>query len=123
MYRLIAGVVATLVGPNIEPRWIYAQMAHETNDFTSELCIKHNNLSGLTQVEPNNLPQPDGKYYYREFYDLPTFAIAYAKYLKLYDVDGIYEVKTMEEYVNCLYRGGYFGDTPENYLEGMKRYV
>lgn len=50
-------------GRKIPATFIYAQMAHETGGFKSELALKHNNFGGVTQVAPNGLDQPDGSNY------------------------------------------------------------
>lgn len=50
--------------PNLDSKFIFAQWAHETGGFTSELCLEHNNFAGLTQSDDNGLGQPDGNCYY-----------------------------------------------------------
>ena len=95
----------------------YAQFSHETGNFTSELCLQYNNLAGVTQVEPNDLPQPDGQFYYKKFDDLSHWARYFGKFIRLFD--GAVEAQTIEEYATALKEGGYFGDTLENYIDGM----
>ena len=103
---------------NIRPEWIYAQFAHETGNYTSELCRDYNNLGGLTQVESNDTPQPDGSCYYMQFESPERYADYFGAYLRYYISDGIDGAQTLDEYVRALKRGGYFGDTVENYLAG-----
>lgn len=105
-------------GYTIDPTWIYAQMAHETNGFRSELCVCYHNLGGVTQSEPNLLVQPDGSNYYMSFGSVDDFATYFAWYLALYDVDGLDSVDSIESYLSVLKSGGYYGDSFENYLEG-----
>ena len=97
---------------------LYVQFAHETGNFTSELCREYNNLAGVTQVEPNDLPQPDGQFYYMKFDDLSHWARYFGKFIRLFD--GAVEAQTIEEYATALKNEGYYGDTLENYIEGMQ---
>lgn len=122
-FLALAKVAADLAGYPVHPVWIYAQWAHETNGFTSDLCVNYHNLGGLTQVSPNNLPQPDGEYYYRHFESYEACAQYFGRYLRLYHVDGICNAYTLEEYLAALKHGGYFGDTLENYLAGCRRWL
>ena len=121
-YFKLAKVSARIVGYPVTASIIYAQWAHETNNFTSDLCVECHNLGGLTQANENSNPQPDGNNYYMEFISDLDFARYFGSYLKLYAENGLYECKTVEDYVHCLKVGGYFGDTEENYLKGMMRY-
>ena len=100
--------------------WIYSQWAHETGNFVSELCVKHNNLGGLTQDVPNDLPQPDGELWYMDFKTPEDYADYFGRYLRLYKEDGIYDVSTIPEYAAALQRGGYFGASLSEYVEGME---
>lgn len=100
-----------------DAKLIYAQFSHETGNFTSELCLQYNNLAGVTQVEPNDLPQPDGSFYYMKFDSLDAWARYFGKFIRLFD--GAVEATTIEEYATALKEGGYFGDTLENYIDGM----
>lgn len=105
-------------GGNILPAWIYCQWAHETADFTSELMESNHNLGGLCQTQPNDTPQPDGDQYYKQFESYAAYAEYFGWYLSQYREDGIYDAKTLEDYVAALKHGQYFGDSLENYLTG-----
>ena len=94
---------------------------HETNGFTSSLCVEYNNLGGVTQTSVNNTPQPDGQYYYMQFESVEEYAEYFGRYLRLYEENGIYEAFSIEDYAAALKDGGYFGDTLENYVAGMTR--
>lgn len=120
-YKL-AEISAKMVGHNVQPIYIYAQWAHETANFTSDLCVKHYNLGGITQTVPNHLPQPDGELFYAEFNSYEEFAYYFGKYLRFYAPD-IYKVNSLKSYISVLKDGGYFGDSYENYLKGVMRYV
>ena len=115
-YWEAAQVAAGISGAKAE--LLYAQFAHETGNFTSELCREYNNLAGVTQVEPNDLPQPDGQFYYMKFDDLSHWARYFGKFIRLFD--GAVEAQTIEEYATALKNEGYYGDTLDNYIEGMK---
>ena len=115
-YWEAAQVAAGISGAKAE--LLYAQFAHETGNFTSELCREYNNLAGVTQVEPNDLPQPDGQFYYMKFDDLSHWARYFGKFIRLFD--GAVEAQTIEEYATALKNEGYYGDTLDNYIEGMQ---
>jgi len=115
-----ASQAASQYGLTIDSRWIYCQWCHETDYFTSELQASNHNLGGLTQYSPNNPPQPDGNMYYMNFDTFEDYADYFGMYLSFYKVDGIAEATTLEEYIVALKRGGYFGDTLENYLTRTK---
>lgn len=105
-------------GGNILPEWIYCQWTHETGEFTSAMCIQYNNLGGLCQTQPNDTPQPDGDQYYMQFATPEDYADYFGRYLHYYREDGIYDAKSLEDYVAALKHGGYFGDSLENYIAG-----
>ena len=102
--------------------WIYAQWAHETDDFTSTLTLENNNFGGVCQVEPNGEEnkQPDGDLYYMHFNTPDEYADYFANYIKKFKEDGVMDAKTLEEYAYALKKGGYYGDSYENYSEGMR---
>jgi len=75
----------------------------------------------LTQTEPNELPQPDGEFYYRKFDTAEDYAEYFGKYLRYYEEDGIYDAQNIDEYVAALKHGQYFGDSYENYVANCKR--
>lgn len=99
--------------------WIYSQWVHETGNFTSELCIRYNNLGGITQETPNDIPQPDGTLWYMQFATPEAYADYFGRYLRLYAENGIFGAQTIEEYAAALKDGGYFGDSLDNYVAGM----
>ena len=115
-YWEAAQVAAGISGAKAE--LLYAQFAHETGNFTSELCREYNNLAGVTQTEQNELGQPDGSLWYKKFDDLLHFARYFGKFIRLFD--GAVEAKDIIEYATCLKEGGYYGDTLENYIDGMQ---
>lgn len=117
-YWQLAQVAGEIAG--IDPRFIYCQWAHETADFSSELCRDYHNLGGITQDTPTDAPQPDGSLWYMRFDSDDGYAAYFGRYLKLYRADGIYDATTIDEYAQALKRGGYFGDSVENYVAGMK---
>ena len=102
----------------IPTEFIWGQWAHETGGFTSALTAE-NNLAGLTQTTANDMAQPDGSLHYMRFNSKEEFADYYANYIGLYKEDGIFEAKTRAEFASALKRGGYFGDSVENYVAGM----
>ena len=103
----------------IDYKILYSQWSHETNGFTSDLCVEYNNLGGVTQTSVNNTPQPDGTCYYMQFESVEEYAEYFGRYLRLYEENGIYDASSIEDYAAALKDGGYFGDTLENYVAGM----
>ena len=103
--------------------WIYSQWSHETGDFSSELCRDYNNFGGITTAHPNELElslgQPDGSLWYKAFASPEDYAEYFGKYLTYYVEDGIYNATNIQEYAEALKHGGYFGDSVENYVNGM----
>ena len=102
--------------------WVWAQWAHETQGFSSRLTKENNNFGGVTQAEPNGEEnkQPDGNMYYKSFASPEDYADYFANYIQLYKKNGVMDAKTMEEYAYALKKGGYYGDSYENYISGMK---
>lgn len=103
--------------------WIFGQMAHETANFTSDLAVNHFNFGGLTQPEPNGLPQPDGSLFYKSFANEMEGLDYFADYLHLYKSDGIFEAKNPVEYAAALKHGGWYTDAPENYAQGIISHI
>lgn len=110
-------------GKKLPPAWIYAQLAHETNGGTSDLAVNYNNFAGLTQTQDNGLAQPDGSNYYMSFESQEDFADYFADYLNLYEGDGLFSATNLQEYASALKSGGYFGDSVENYVNGMNNWL
>ena len=108
---------------NIPADWIYKQWAHETGNFTSELCVDYNNFGGLTTTNPDDtelkLKQPDGSLWYKTFDSPESYADYFGKYLTRYEEYGIYKATDIRGYAQALSDGGYFGDSVDNYVAGM----
>jgi hypothetical protein len=110
--------------PNIDPRWLYAQFVHESDNFTSRLFRENKNFGGLTQETPNDSLQPDGNYYYMNFETYKDYADYLGKYLTGYIDGGVDKAETLAEYITALKvspSGEYFGDSLENYLSDCQR--
>lgn len=109
---------------NIDPRWIYAQWVHESDNFTSALAVDNHNLGGVTQSEPNDTPQPDGGNYYINFDSYEAYADYFGHYLHGFIDGGVDQATTLEEYITALKNspsGEYFGDSLGNYLSDCER--
>lgn len=113
---------AVIAGGHIQPLWIYGQWRHETAFFTSPVCTELHNLGGLCQQIPNDYPQPDGDLYYMTFSSYVECADYFGRYLRLYQDDGIFDAYTLYDYCKALKKGGYFGDSLENYYKGCVFY-
>lgn len=110
-------------GESLSPTFVYAQMAHETGGFKSELATKYHNYGGVTQTTPNGLDQPDGSNYYMNFGSDEDFADYFADYLYKYKEDGVFNAHDTRSYATALKNGGYFGDDVENYVAGMNNFI
>ena len=113
---------ASIAGKHIQPLWIYSQWRHETANFLSPLCLETYNLAGLCQKMPNDYPQPDGDLYYMCFSSYLECAQYFGRYLQLYEEDGIFDAYTLYDYCKALKKGGYYGDSLENYYKGCAFY-
>ena len=122
----------------VPAEWIYSQWAHESTNvtpgdpdcgkpFRSALAREQFNFGGLTQVEENDTPQPDGRFYYMKFASPEEYARYFGRYIKKYFPLAAAS-KTMPEYTYNLKHQpdpddpekeyGYYGDSEENYLAG-----
>lgn len=113
----------TNYGKSLPTSWIYAQLAHETDGGQSELAKNYNNFAGLTQLEDNGLPQPDGSNFYMSFNSPEDFADYFAGYLNKYTENGLFNATDIKGYVTALKQGGYFGDDVDNYVNGMNNWI
>ena len=99
--------------------WIWAQLAHETGGFESALAGEHN-YGGVKGAWNEIGHDSNGHSYFASDEDFIDYM---SKYLKKYEEDGIYEAKTMEDYVRALKHGGYFTADVDDYIAGMKRHL
>ena len=119
----------------LNPAFIYAQMAHETDGFSSPLCKEDYNYGGITstkRIEGMEQPEsPNSGVWYKHFNSDEEFADYYGWYLSQYKENGIYNATNIDEWATALCNGGYFppqleGQAPnENlngYIAGMKRW-
>lgn len=129
-WQMLAAKVSAQTG--IPAELIYAQWAHESANFSSELYRETHNAGGLTQVSPVNpsdpqyLKQPDGSFYYRKFSSDEAFADAYAKYITHPDYveAGVTRARTPEQFARALKEGGpYYGDDETRYANALRRHM
>lgn len=118
--RDIARGVYERIGGKIPEDFIYAHLHHESTGGTSQLARENYNYSGVTQVEPNSSPQPDGANYYKEFANDEEFMDFQAHTYKLYAEDGVFLAETIDDFALALKRGSYYGDTTTNYTAGLR---
>lgn len=114
------GHVAQLISERtgIPADWIWAQMAHETGNFNSELAREDHNYGGIKETREGH--QGVGELGYRHFDSDEEYADYAAKNLNAYTENGIKEAKTIEEFAKALKDGGYYEDSLENYTNGLK---
>jgi hypothetical protein len=95
----------------ISADWIFAQWAHETAYFTSNVFRKYHNLAGI---------RAGGQY--QDFSSLSDSADRYAQILSLPRYSSARQARTMDDFAFGLKSGGYYEDSYSNYSRGMQRY-
>jgi hypothetical protein len=99
-------------------RWITAQAAHETSNFTS--YIYHNNFNAFGMKfmgQATALGEKNGYAYY------DSVPESVADYKRLYKSYGIVSAGTVESFVKLLKNQKYFEATIAEYLAGMKWFL
>lgn len=124
---------------SIPVEWIYAQIVHESQNFTNWGATVAHNYAGIKQFkeqpewflltgETSESPEGDN---YQVFDTDEDFFSYFGRYLKMYEPDGLLDAKTVEEYAIALYNGGYYGlmpgmneeETVQNYINGLQRTI
>lgn len=112
--------------------WLFAQAKHETANFTSRLYISDNNMFGMTEERrPNKFgtrgtaqPKKDSagkEIYYQRYNSDSESVLDMIEYLRRWKFP--INFTTVERYVLQLKNNGFFGDSYENYLRGVKRFL
>ena len=110
---------------------VYPLDGYTVNGITKQAVLLQNYVSpiitqggGITTTNPTELEksigQPDGSLWYKCFDTKEGFAEYFGNYLNYFEEDGIKDAVTIREYAEALKHGGYFGDTIDNYAQGMK---
>lgn len=94
--------------------WIWAQMCHESSNFGSALAQQHN-YAGIKGAGS----RPSDSRGHSYFADDDDFVNYMGNYLKNYAENGIFDAKTLPQYVQALKDGGYFTDDINNYVNDM----
>jgi hypothetical protein len=89
--------------------YVYGQWAHETGNFTSYVADVYHNLAGIKNY--NDMSE------YQGYGSLKDFKDAYVRLLKRYE--GVPNAPSLETFITNLKSGGYFGDTLQNYYQGV----
>lgn len=113
--RSIAKAVAKKLG--VDPKLVYAQLAYESTDGTSQEAVKDNNFAGI-KGSGGGAATDDGGIY-QHFNSTDDFANAYANILKN---DGVHSGMSVEDWANTLHAHHYFTDDPSHYAAGLKTY-
>ena len=122
-YR-ISQIMQERYGRTLHPSWIWAQLAHETGNFTSRLAVEDHNYGGIKAYGDAKTAgiSPEGDYY-RHFDSDEEFAQYAASNYNAYAEDGIYDARTIGEFAAALKHGGYFGATLESYTSALISFV
>lgn len=113
--RSIAKAVAKKLG--VDPKLVYAQLAYESTDGTSQEAVKDNNFAGI-KGSGGGAATDDGGIY-QHFNSTDEFANAYANILRN---DGVHSGMSVEDWANTLHAHHYFTDDPSHYAAGLKTY-
>lgn len=104
--------------------WLWAQIAHESALGESTLAKEDHNYGGMTipckYASGGAGGQPDGNGVYAHFDSDEMYAKSYGHYLTLYKDNGIFDAKTLDDFVLALKKGGYMGADPYEYINNMK---
>lgn len=100
-----------------DPSLIFAQWAHESNNFSYPGALKRNNFGGVTGI--------DGKY--KEYGSFDEFANDYEGFISKprYKNQGLFDSKTPEQWAHILKNGGqmsYYTAAESAYSKGMRSF-
>jgi hypothetical protein len=99
-------------------RWITAQSAHETGNFSSNIFKNNYNAFGIKYAgQATALGEKNGYAYYNNLEE------SVRDYKRLYKSYGIILVDTIEGFIIILKNKGYFEAPIENYLAGVKHFL
>ena len=119
--RSIAKAVAKKTG--MDAKNIYAQLALESSDGSSDESQKDNNFGGIKFANQSGAtkggPSPEGDNY-AHFKDTDAFASAYAKLLQ---DDGLHGGMSIDEWAQQLKNRGYYTASEASYAAGLKSWA
>ena len=119
--RSIAKAVAKKTG--MDARNIYAQLALESADGSSQVSQADNNYAGIKFANQpgatSGSPSPEGDNY-AHFKDTDAFANAYAKIL---EADGLHGGMSIDEWAQQLKNRGYYTASEASYAAGLKSWA
>lgn len=113
--NLPLGNIATAISQNtgLPSNLIWAQLAHESANGTSQLAQEDHNYGGVKGE--------DGEYLH--FDNDQQFIDYMSNYYPKYREDGIYDAKNADQWAEALQHGGYFTAGLDEYEGGMKRHL
>lgn len=113
--NLPLGNIAMAISQNtgLPANLIWAQLAHESADGTSQLAQEDHNYGGVKGTDGN----------YLHFDNDQQFIDYMSNYYPKYREDGIFEAKNADEWAEALKHGGYFTVGLDEYEGGMKRHL
>lgn len=113
--------VMDTTGRDVPSEFIYAQMRHETDDFSS-FMTGQNNYGGIKSDTPTEFEATDDGGYYKSYADPKAFARDMGKTIAAYVKDWQGEgAMSLSDYVHALSDGElkYFTDDPTNYYNAL----
>ena len=104
---------------NFQVRYIVAQAAFETANFTSPIYLENHNLFGMRYAgQKLALGSKSGYAYYKDDNDS---ILDYMAYYKLNKYEDYYP--SLEAFVSALKSRGYFTALPQDYYKGVKYFM
>jgi uncharacterized FlgJ-related protein len=116
--RIINSLIAGGVNP-ITATFVFAQACHETGNFTSPLYFSNNNCFGM-KPPTTYIVAIGERFGYALYKNIEDSAKAMAIWLQNHSLSG--GLQTIDQYVTDLHNQGYFEDSLENYLAGVKHF-
>lgn len=106
-------------GFNIDTaKYITAQAAHETGNFSSKIFRENNNLFGMKLPVKRKTTATGEKYGHATYENIADSVKDFKLYYKTLGYMGIYP--SIAAYVKALVKRSYFEANPEEYEKGMK---
>jgi hypothetical protein len=101
-------------------RYLTAQAAHETANFTSQIFVTNNNLFGMKLPKVRKTTATGEKYGHATFDSLTDSIKDMKLYLKAHKL--YYDYNSIEQYIKAIFEHGYFEALKSEYVKGVKHF-
>lgn len=103
-----------------QARYITAQAAHETANFTSKIFLENNNPFGMKLARIRETTAINEKNGHANFTDIESAVKDFALYYKAFKYLTVYN--SIDTYVMALYKNAYFEAPQSVYIKGLKHF-